>query len=352
MELPKGVHRVRSRGREYFYFQAGRGTDHVGPRTRLPDDPQSPEFWIALRQAQGVTVVAATDTVNALIDAYEASPAFTDPDKLSDGTRDFYRRSLRVARTAWGELPSAKLRPVHVQAVMDGFSGTKGKANNFLGAMRALSAWASARGHTESSLTEGVKPYAAKGGHKPWTSAQIDEVYEQLTGTMRRGVLLYVYTGQRGSDVVRLGWTDVDDGGFALRQRKTGREVWCPIVPELAAEMASWERRPGPFLLQDSGKPFTRKLFSKHFAEARAEIPVLAGVTLHGLRCTAVVRLRRAGLSVGQIGDITGMSLAMIERYCRFADKKASGQAALVSLNRTREERDCKTLRKWKTEIA
>ncbi|WP_238232745.1 tyrosine-type recombinase/integrase [Methylobacterium thuringiense] len=296
--------------------------------------------------------MAVTNTVNALIDAYEASPAFTDPGTLSDGSREVYRRSLRIARDAWGELPAAKLRPVHVQAVMDGFSQTKGKANSFLGAMRAVSAWASARGHIETSLTEGVKPYPITGGHKPWSPAQMTAVREQLTGTIRRGVMLYVYTGQRGSDVVRLGWTDIDEGGFSVRQRKTGREVWCPIVPELAAEMATWERRPGPFLLQESGKPFTRKLFSKHFAAVRDETPALAGVTLHGLRCTAVIRLRREGLSTGQISDITGMSLAMIERYCRFADKKASGQAALISLNRTREERDCKTLQNCKTETS
>ncbi|WP_227440940.1 tyrosine-type recombinase/integrase [Methylobacterium sp. W2] len=343
MVLPRSVHKIRSRGREYFYFQAGRGTDHAGPRTRLPDDPQAPEFWIAVRQAQGVSGPVPTDTVSALIDSYEVSPAFAND--LSDGTKALYRRSLRIAREAWGNLPSAKLRPVHIQAMMDGFSQTRGKANNFLGAMRALSAWASARGHVETSLTEGVRPYPAKTGHKPWTAAQIELAHSELTGVIRRGVLLYIYTGQRGSDVVRLGWTDVEDGGFTLRQVKTGREVWCPIVPELAAEMATWERRPGPFLLQDSGKPFTRKLFSRHYSEARAEIPILAGASLHGLRCTAVIRLRRAGLSTGQIGDITGMSLAMIERYCRFADKKTSGQAALISLSRTREERDCKTLK-------
>jgi transposase len=63
-------------------------------------------------------------------------------------------------------------------------------------------------------------------------------------------------------------------------------------------------------------------------------------VTLHGLRCTAVIRLRREGLSSAQIGDITGMSLATIERYCRFADRKASGQAVLLKLTpkRTHEQ--------------
>jgi hypothetical protein len=123
---------------------------------------------------------------------------------------------------------------------------------------------------------------------------------------------------QRGSDAVRIGFTDIDDDGFNLRQEKTGREVWCPIVPELAAEIATWERRPGPFLLQASGKRYTRKLFWEHFDKARVNIPELADVTLHGPRATATIRLRRAGLSVPQIGDITGMSLKTIERYCRF----------------------------------
>ncbi len=84
---------------------------------------------------------------------------------------------------------------------------------------------------------------------------------------VRRGVMLELYTGQRGSDAVRLGPTFIDDGGFDLSQIKTGRPVWCPILPELAAEIATWERKPGPYLLQDHGKPFTRKLLSKHFNE-------------------------------------------------------------------------------------
>jgi integrase len=155
--------------------------------------------------------------------------------------------------------------------------------------------------------------------------------------------MLYLYTGQRGSDAVRIGFTDIDDDGFNLRQEKTGREVWCPIVPELAAEISTWERRPGPFLLQASGKRYTRKLFWEHFDKARVNIPELADVTLHGLRATATIRLRRAGLSVPQIGDITGMSLKTIERYCRFADRKASGQAALVQLTAGRNRPAVKT---------
>jgi hypothetical protein len=293
--------------------------------------------------------VAATDTVGALIDAYLTCPVILK--KLTPDSLALYTRSLRIARDAWGALPSTGLRPVHVQGVMDGLSEIPAKADNFLACMRALSSWGRARGHLDQSFTDGVAPYCAEDGHKPWTPEQIRCAHEDLSGMVRRGVLLALYTGQRGSDIVRLGWTDVEDGGFALRQRKTKVDVpFCPIVPELAAEMATWERRPGPFLLQEHGKPYTRKRLSLHFAEARAAHPVLEGTTLHGLRATAVVRLRRLGLTTVQIQDIVGLSLAMVERYSRFADKKASGQAALYHLTRTMEEQNCKTLKNWKTE--
>ena len=344
ISLPNGVHRVVSRSREYFYFQANRGTPRQGPRIALPNDPHSPEFWNALRQAQGLSKDAPVNTVGALADAFIAhGEKRVAADDLSEGTLVIYRRAMKLAREAWGDLSPKGLRPVHIQAVMDKLAGQPGKANNFLSGMRAFSTWARSRDHIEASLSEGIKPYAVTGGHQPWTPEQVNAGLSKLTGVIRKGIFLYRYTGMRGSDVVRLGPTMIDDGGFDLGWRgqvKTGVRPWCPILPELAAEMAAWEKRPGPFLLQEGGransKPYTRKLFWTHFKEQADKIPELAGVTLHGLRATAVIELRRAGLSIGQIGDIVGMSLAMIERYCRFADKKASGKAALIKLEKER----------------
>lgn len=344
MDLPSAVHKVTARGREYFYFQAGRNTEHQGPRIRLPDDPHTPEFWAAIRQAQGASNVATADTVDALIDAYLSSKAF---EKVRATTQYQYKRSLSIARRAWGSLKATGLRPVHVQTVMDELGNTPSKANAFLSAMTILSGWARARDHIEQSLTEGVERYDQDGGHKPWSDEQLDAGRKHLTGMIRRGFMLYMSTGQRGSDVVRLGPTDVDDGGFSLKQQKTGRDVWCPILPELAAEMATWERRPGPFLLQPNGKPFTRGRFSMLFKEQREKIPEIKDCTLHGLRATAVIHLRRGGLAVPQIGDITGMSLATIAHYCRFADRKISGKAALVSLTERSENRTVKRLKNW-----
>ena len=104
----------------------------------------------------------------------------------------------------------------------------------------------------------------------------------KLTGVIRKGVFLYRYTGMRGSDVVRLRPTMIDDGGFDLGWRgqvKTGVRPWCPILPELAAEMATWEKRPGPFLLQEggraNGKPYTRGLAGHVREKASTRYPSL-----------------------------------------------------------------------------
>src|SRR5262245_40310710 len=98
VKLPKGTHRVTARGREYFYFQLGRGTKFAGDRIKLPNDPHSAEFWTALRQAQGISTHAVpTDTVAALIDAFEADwPKLRR--KITPSTQDQYQRQFRKAR--------------------------------------------------------------------------------------------------------------------------------------------------------------------------------------------------------------------------------------------------------------
>lgn len=327
--LPKGVHRVVARGREYFYFQAGRGSSFPGQRIALPKDPQSPEFWNALRSAQAPVVIEVITTVDVLCDLYETSPQFA---ALARSSRDQYLRALGYARRAWGTLPAAGLRPVHVRQLLDGLAERPGTANNVLGVLRALSAWGVERGHLEGSLTGDVKAYKSGGGHKPWSPEQCAAAERHFVGNIRRAYFLARYTGQRGSDVVELSPRHVEDGLFHLVQRKTKREVWLPIVPALAAEMGSWEKGLGPFV------PLPKKTFEDHFAKARDAVPELRGATFHGLRGTRVIELRLEGRATAQIADIVGMSLSMIERYCRFADRKANAKAMVIDLSTRRKE--------------
>jgi len=339
--LPRHVHATESKGRTYYYWHPGRGTKNASKPERLPDDPTSPEFWQAIRRHQDASYGPRELTFGDVLTEYEASEKFR---KHAETTKQQYRIQLRTIRDLFGSREPESVRPTDVRQAMEAM--TPGRGNSFLGVIRAVSTWAISHGpegggsFLHQRLTEGIEYNAALGGHKPWTPAQIEAAHKKLTGMVRRGIILGLYTGQRGSDLVRMGWADVDEGGFSLKQRKTGRDIWCPILSELAKEMATWEKAPGPFLKlteRGKGKPYTRKRFWLHFIKQAEKIPELAGVTVHGLRATAVIRLRQDGLSAQQIGDIIGMSPPMIERYCRFADRKASGKAAVIKMRDARK---------------
>lgn len=350
VSLPRHVHKVLSRGREYFYYQEGRNTPEAGERIRLPDNPQTPEFWNAVRQAQGTFGPTPTDTVGALIDAYETAWP-TLQRKLTKGTQEQYRRNLKPIRKAWSDLPARELRPKHVDALIRRIGAERpGAANNVLDALRALCAWANGPVDLLAhDPTKGVKRFDKGVGHEPWTDAQLAFAETTFTGALRRFYFLSRYTGQRISDVVRLSPSDEDGGGFSLRQKKSGVKPWCPIFPELEAEMATWERRLGPYLLQEegksAGKPFSENQMWKTFDRERAKHPILAGAVPHGLRANATIRLRVAGHTAMQISDMVGMSVETVEHYCRHADKKASGQAVLREIQ---ERGNDQTVKPWK----
>lgn len=332
ISLPKGVHKVKSRGRVYYYHQFGRGTPHVGPRIRLPDDPRTPEFWATVRQLEGVE--ERTDTISGLIDAYIASWP-TARRRITPATQEQYRRYLGVVRDIWGNLPAEDLRPADVEALMVKIGATKpGRANNILYALRSMCSWARGPvGHLTIDPVHGVKTFQSNKGHKPWTPEQLEFAEKNFTGMLRRWYFLARYTGQRESDVVRLGWNDVEGDIIPLKQKKSGALPACPIFPPLAAEMATWEKRPGPFMLQErgknAGKPVTPNQLWKIYDKMRADSPVMEGTVPHGLRATAVISLRQRGYTGQQISDMVGMSVEMIERYCRHQDKKAAAVEVL-----------------------
>jgi integrase len=339
--LPRGIHRVptkRGRG-EYLYYQAGRGTKVEGPRIPLPPDVHSPEFWIELRKAQGEPAGPGVTTINAVLDLYLISPQFLG---LAHSTQLQFKLKITQFRNAVGIHPAAALRPKHVRELLDTLAHIPGSANTLLGFLRIFSKWGLERGHFDHSITEGVKPYKSDTGHVPWTAEQCVVAEKKLVGMMRRAYFLARYSGQRGSDVIRLGETFVDEGGFRLSPKKTGKrigDIWIPIEPPLAAEMGTWERRPGPFLYTETGKTFTKKYLEDRWRNAIDAVPELAGVTFHGLRGTRVVELRVRGHNTLEISAQVGMSPPMIERYCRFADKKALGKAAVLNLAAARNRK-------------
>ncbi|MET0538739.1 MAG: hypothetical protein ABWZ64_12465, partial [Xanthobacteraceae bacterium] len=126
---------------------------------------------------------------------------------------------------------------------------------------------------------------------------------------------------------------------------KTGLRIWIPFTQDLSRAISSWERRPTFLVLRDNGQPWNRNLLSTAWLRERDGNPKLSplkGLVLHGLRATAVVRLRRAGATTAQISDMVGLSAPMVTRYSRLSVQRENALAAVIHLDRTKVEREKK----------
>jgi integrase len=271
---------------------------------------------------------------------------------LAPGTRDHYRRHLEMIEgpDGLGGLSIYELRPALVQAYVDGFSDFPGKQRSIFAVILAVQKWALPRDKLPAHITTGVECLKISGGHRPWTDAQILLAETHAREDISRVVSLMAGTGQRGSDIVRMRWSDIDyeDGqaGINVTQQKTGRVLWVPITPELGRKLSTWERKPPFFLvLGPSGEPYTRPLLSWHWNRHRdtnEALVTLGGMTLHGLRAAKVVNLRKQGYTELQIETLVGMSAPMVKRYCRFADQRSMALAAVRQIRTPSERADTK----------
>ncbi len=269
--------------------------------------------------------------------------------RLATSTQVSYRHNLTLASEpdTLGSVPVEELRPALVQAFLDGYADRPAQQKCAQTALKSLEKWALVRDKLPYPITLGTEAPGGTGGHVPWTDEHVALAELHAKPHLARAVTLAANTGQRGSDLVRMGPTDLEtyEGrpGLNVRQVKTGKVIWIPLTQELMAAIGSWDRRPGPFILKEDGQPMTRPQLSDQWLRERDTNPALAAlkaadVSMHGLRATAVVRLRRAGATALQIADMVGMSEQMVKRYCRFSVQRENALAAVVYLDRTPRE--------------
>ena len=278
-------------------------------------------------------------TFASVIQAFLNSPKY---DALSASARWDYRHHLTLAAQPHilGGLAVHVIRPALVQAFLDGLADKPAKQKHAQTALKAVEKWALVRDLLPYPITTGTVAPGGQGGHIPWTEEQVRAAEAGCKPHLSRAITLAANTGQRGSDLVRMRWIDIEtyDGrlGINVVQQKTGLRIWVPFTQELESAIATWERRPAPILLKEDGHPFTRPQLTNQWDRAKQWIPECAELVLHGLRGFACVRLLRRGAHTRQIADMIGMSELMVKRYTRFAEQRKNAIAAVVNLDAKR----------------
>lgn len=400
MELPKHVRFVKAKGKTYYYFQFARNTAGEGPRVALPRDPQSPEFWERYRELAGDQVPVATSpkpqtpavapgSIDALIAEYSGAPdriesASPEWKRLSDRTRITYRIYLNRMSQMWGGLSARDLRAKHVLAARDTMQDAIFAANSFLAVGTTLFKWGTPREYCDVNPFREIPRFdTSECGHIPWPRWTWEFVIAKAPDDIARFVFCALHTGQRESDVVRLGPADRDGAGLWVKPKKTGKRrgrFWVPLTTAALVEFERLERVPATFnnprfkaqivvptrttyVFSPRGSSYTPESLRSRWLRWINKTPeggelmrrwidycrVLAEragdefdeesgkrPALHGLRGSAVVVRRMAGAAHQQIANDIGMSIQMVMHYSRFMDQKAAAERNIRLLDSAR----------------
>lgn len=268
-------------------------------------------------------------SINDLVVGYYNSPAFKG---LKPSTARVYQNILERFREQHGNKSAADMEPRHVRAILAEKSATPDAANRVLGMLSILMDLAVERGIRADNPCTGIKKLKHKSeGFATWSEANIGafRAHWPLGSRERLALELFIGTGQRRGDVVRMGWRHVAAGVIHVKQSKTGAQVAIPITAELREVLDQTPRDRLTFLATGTGAPFTAPGFGNFFRDAIRAAGLPDELSAHGLRKAAARRLAEAGCTTHEIASITGhKTLAEIERYTRAAEKARMAKTA------------------------
>jgi integrase len=343
LKLPRYINAYVDRnGKPRFYYRRA-GFKSVA----LPGLPWSSEFMQAYERATaGQPLSAGTARVlpgsmHALAISYYGSQEFLAMKPSSRQVRrniiERFCREMDVNGLCNGDKRAALLQRDHIVRFMAARSAQPESANGLRKALRALMQHAIEIRLRDDDPTRDVKAIRVKTtGYHSWTEEEIAQFEEHhaVGSRPRLALALLVFTGQRRSDVVRMGRQHIRDGRLHLRQIKTGAELAIRVHSELQAIIAESVGGQMTFLVTEFGKPFTAAGFGNWFRD-QCDMANLRHCSAHGLRKAAARRLAEAGCTEHEIAAITGhASLREITRYTKAADQKRLAEAAIDKMEK------------------
>ncbi len=318
----KGIHRVCSKGRVYWYAWRG------GPRLR--GEPGTPEFSIAYNEAISNHKSPETGKFKSFVVLYRES---VDYRKLADSTRRNWSPWFDRISDYFGELSIAQFnRPERIRPVIRRWRANYAeKARTADYGMQVLSRVLSYAvdplGRLASNPCEGIKQiYSSDRSELIWTDADIDRLKRACSAEVGHATDLASHTGLRAGDLVKLAWSNVSEDAIVIRTGKSGmkREAIIPLYVELRDVLARIPRRSPIILTNSKGRPWGKDSLGNAFVRAKNAAWAVedkaspgAGLHFHDLRGTAATRFYVAGLSEREIAEVMAWEEGQVSRIIR-----------------------------------
>lgn len=334
----------------YYYrrdYQSVRIQADFGSRAFDQEYHDIHDNWASKTPASAAKVISGT--VDDLIIQYYKSADFKS---LTPTTQKNYKRVFEDFRERAGKLMVRSMQRRHILRIKDEKADKPGAARTYLKRLNTLFNFAMVRDFRNDSPMMGVKLPAEGDGFRPWTDDDIRHYLDRWGPGTRERLALYacLFTAQRRSDIVKMGDQHVRDGEVSVVQQKTGKRLWIPLHPLLAAEL---QLRPKGqlmwFVNEKNGNPIPSESFG-NFVRAAAkavnfdkegnplEKPLIEGTRgPHGLRKAACRRLIEAGCDAQLARAISGHAGEKeLQVYIQDVDQQRLARVAIAKLDQNK----------------
>jgi len=306
----------------------------------MPLPPSGPSRPAARRKARAILAGSTIEAINR----YLASDKYRELARTTQAARRSYL--IKFGET-YSLMPLDRHTPILLAANLEGV--LPNAARQRITALRAFFEWAA---HPSRGLCSGnpaadlEKPREDSEAHHTWTDDQIRQWWDFYSlGTLPRAVFdLYIHSGQRGGDIIKLGWHSYRRAGTVLHipeQEKTGKEVFIPVSAALKQTLDLIDRPEPtanmlhpPFLRGPRGRPYARTQLTNQFREWRKAAGLPDECVPHGLRRATVRIMLEEGMNPAGIAAITGQSLELVYYYAEDYEREGAAMGAGAGLSR------------------
>jgi integrase len=352
VEVPlKGVHKVKAKGR--FYFYAWRGGPPIKDAEGNYLAPSDPDFLTVYNDLVAATRSSDKARFAWLVEHYKSSDEYK---ALADSTKRVWGPWLDKIKDHFGKLRIKQFdRTEAIRPIIRKWRAkwSKQPRTADLG-MQVLSRVCSHGVDPEGVLTSnpciGIK-HLYKGDRSDivWLDTEIKQLKECASAEVGWAIDLAAHTGLRMGDLLRLSWSHIGEHEITLYTSKGAKHRLVAIIPlydGLRAVLDAIPKRATTVLTNTRRRPWTTNGFGTSFDDAKIAAKMKPDPTIegdntpdidkhfHDLRGTAATKFYVAGIPIRSIAEIMAWDEDSVEKIIRrYVNRTALTKALIEQMN-------------------
>jgi integrase len=352
VEVPlKGVHKVKAKGR--FYYYAWRGGPPIKDAEGNYLAPGDENFLTVYNDLVVETRSSDKTRFAWLVEKYKGSDEYK---ALADSTKRVWGPWLDKVKDHFGKLRIKQFdRTDAIRPVIRKWRAkwSKQPRTSDLG-MQVLSRICSHGVDPEGVLTSnpciGIK-HLYKGDRSDiiWLDTDVALLKEHTSKEVAWAVDLAAHTGLRMGDLLRLSWSHIGENEITLYTSKGKKQRLVAIIPlydALRTLLEAIPRRATTVLTNTRGRPWTTDGFGTSFDDAKIAAKMKPDPTIkgdntpdldkhfHDLRGTAATKFYIAGIPIRSIAEIMAWDEDSVEKIIRrYVNRTALTKALIERMN-------------------